>query len=124
MRAARGRRPAGALPGDGAFDAEHNRALARRRLGVRSTAFPWNRRGAGRRWPGTKYRRPMARRSRRQPRGSEHRRAYGQRWQIESGFSRAERLLGSALRAREWVDQKEEILLRVLTHNLMLLAAA
>jgi hypothetical protein len=32
--------------------------------------------------------------------------------------------LGSALRARKWVNQKKEILMRVLTHNLMLLAAA
>jgi hypothetical protein len=28
------------------------------------------------------------------------------------------------LRARKWVNQKKEILMRVLTHNLMLLAAA
>jgi hypothetical protein len=32
--------------------------------------------------------------------------------------------LGSALRARRWPNRKREILMRVLTHNLMLLAAA
>ena len=66
----------------------------------------------------------MVRRFRRKPRRSRHRRVYGQRWQIECGFSRQKRLLGSALRARKWVNQKKEIQLRVLTHNLMLLAAA
>jgi len=49
---------------------------------------------------------------------------FGQRWQVESGFSRHKRLLGSALRARTWKAQKDECLLRALTHNLMLLAAA
>ena len=123
-RAACGRCPVDTLLGDGAFDAEHNHAPARQRLGVRSTVFPLNRRNAGRKWPKTKYRRQMVRRFRRRPRGSKHRRVCGQRWQIESGFSRNKRLLGSALRARKWVNQKKEILMRVLTHNLMLLAAA
>jgi hypothetical protein len=63
----------------------------------------------------------MRRRFRRRPRGSPYRRVYGQRWQIESGWSRTKRLLGSALRARKWINQKKEILLRVLTHNIMLL---
>jgi hypothetical protein len=124
VRAACGRCPVDTLLGDGAFDAEHNHALARQRLGVRSTVFPLNRRNTGRKWPKTRYRRQMVRRFRREPRGSKHRRVYGQRWQIESGFSRQKRLLGSALRARKWVNQKKEILLRVLAHNLMLLAAA
>src|SRR5512135_386658 len=124
VRAACGRCPVDTLLGDGAFDAEHNHALARQRLGVRSTVFPLNRRNTGRKWPKTRYRRQMVRRFRRKPRRSKHRRVYGQRWQIESGFSRQKRLLGSALRARKWVNQKKEIQLRVLTHNLMLLAAA
>jgi transposase len=64
----------------------------------------------------------MVRRFRKKPRGSRSRRVYGQRWQVESGFSRAKRRLGSALRARKWTNQKKEIQLRVLTHNLMLLA--
>jgi len=48
-------------------------------------------------------------------------RVYGQRWQVESAFSRNKRLLGSALRARSWKSQQWECLLRVLTHNLMIL---
>jgi hypothetical protein len=39
-------------------------------------------------------------------------------------IERNKRLLGSALRARLWPNQQREILTRVLTHNLMLLAAA
>jgi hypothetical protein len=48
---------------------------------------------------------------------------YGQRWQVESAFSRHKRLFGSALRARTWRTQKTECALRALTHNAMLLAA-
>ena len=67
-----------------------------------------------RQWPTTFYRRQMKRRHRRT--------GYGQRWQAESAFSAQKRLLGSALRARCWLNQKAEMAVRVLTHNLMLLA--
>jgi transposase len=46
--------------------------------------------------------------------------AYGQRWQIESAFSRCKKRLGSALKARNVWAQRREIQLRVLTHNLMI----
>jgi transposase len=92
-------------------------------LGIRSTVIPLCRRNNGRKRPKTEYRRQMVKRFRKKPRGSRHKRVYGQRWQVESGFSRHKRLLGSALRARLWANQKREVLLRVLTHNLMLLAA-
>jgi transposase len=72
---------------------------------------------------GGKYRNQMVRRFRPKPDGSRHRRVYGQRWQAESAFSRHKRLLGSALRARLWDNQVGESLLRVVVHNLMLLAA-
>jgi transposase len=85
--------------------------------------FPLNRRNTGRKRPKTPYRRQMVRRFRKKPRGSRHKRVYGQRWQIESGFSRHKRRLGSALRARAWANQKKEVHLRAVTHNLMLLAA-
>ena len=48
-------------------------------------------------------------------------RVYGQRWQVESAFSRHKRRLGSALAATSWAGQKREIYTRVLTHDLMLL---
>ena len=123
VRAAHARRPLDTLLGDTAYDAEHNHTLGRNRLGIRSTVFPLNRRNGGRKWPKTRYRRQMVKRFRKKPAGSRYRRVYGQRWQAESGFSRYKRLLGSALRARIWANQKKEILLRVITHNLMLLAA-
>jgi hypothetical protein len=123
-RAAVAHGPIDTTLGDGAFDAEHNHAFAREHLGIRATVIPLNRRNSGRRWPKTRYRRQMVRRFRKKPRGSRHRRVFGQRCQIESGFSRNKRLPGSALRARLWPNQRREILMRVLTHNLMLPATA
>ena len=108
---------------DAAFDSEENHRLAREDLGVRSTVIPLNRRNRGRKQPKTRYRRQMVRRFRRKRRGSRHRRVYGQRWQVESAFSRHKRLLGSALRGRSDASRERECYLRVLTHNIMLLAA-
>ena len=99
---------------DAAFDSEENHRLAREDLGVRSTVIPLNRRNRGRKWPKTKYRRQMKRRF--------AKRKYGQRWQVESAFSRHKRLLGSALRGRSDAARERECYLRVLTHNLMILA--
>ena len=108
---------------DAAHDAEHNHRLCREDWQIRSTAIPINRRSQGRKWPKTRYRRQMVKRFRKRPRGSRHRRVYGQRWQVESAFSRHKRLLGAALRARSDAARERECFLRVLTHNLMLLAA-
>jgi len=111
------------LLADAAYDSEDNHETARF-FDIRSCVIPLNRRGAGRKWPKTRYRRQMVRRFRRKPKGSRHRRAYGQRWQAESVFSRNKRLLGAALRSRSDESRERECRLRVLTHNLMLLAAA
>jgi Transposase DDE domain len=100
---------------DKAYDAEHNHELARDQSFIRSTVIPLNRRGRGRKWPLTKYRRQMRRRF--------PRRKYGQRWQAESVFSRHKRLLDDALRSRSPDAQERECRLRVLTHNVMILAA-
>jgi len=108
---------------DAAFDSEENHRLAREDLGARATVIPLNRRNRGRKWPRTKYRRQMVKRFRRKPRGSRHKRVYGQRWQAESAFSRHKRLLGSALRGKSDASRERECYLRVLTHNVMLLAA-
>jgi hypothetical protein len=108
---------------DAAFDSEENHRYAREGLGVRSTVIPLNRRGRGRKWPRTRYRRQMVRRFRKKPKGGRHRRVYGQRWQAESAFSRHKRLLGSALRGKSDASRERECYLRVLTHDLMLLAA-
>ena len=108
---------------DAAFDSEENHRLCREELGVRSTVIPLNRRNRGRKRPKTRYRRQMVRRFRKRPRKSRYRRVYGQRWQAESAFSRHKRRLGSALRGKSEASRERECYLRVLTHNLMLLAA-
>jgi hypothetical protein len=108
---------------DAAFDAEEHHRYARKDLGVRSCVIPLNRRGQGRKWPKTKFRRQMVKRFRKKPRGSRHKRVYGQRWQAESAFSRHKRRLGSSLGGRSDASRERECHLRVLTHNLMLLAA-
>jgi hypothetical protein len=107
-----------------AFDAELNHSLACERLGIPSTVIPLNRRISGRNWPQTRYRRQMVKRLRRKPRRSRGRRVHGQRSRIESGLLRNKRVLGSALRARRWPNQKREVLIPELTRNLVLLPAA
>ena len=109
------------LLGDSGYDAEHQHAGCREKRGIRLTICALNRRGQGRKRPKTRYRAQMPRDTC-QRRGRRKGRLYGQRWQAESAFSRQKRRLGSALRARKWANQKKEILLRCLTHNLMLLA--
>ena len=98
---------------DAGYDAEHNHRLCREALDVRQTVINLNPRNTGRRWPMTPYRREMRRRF---PRA-----LYHQRWHAESAFSRHKRRLGSALTARCTASQQRELVLRVLTHNLMLL---
>jgi transposase len=102
--------------GDAGYDAEHNHRLCREELGVRQTVIRLNRRNTGRRWPKTPYRRAMRRRFERE--------LYNQRWHAESGFSQHKRRLGSALTARRDNAQGREVILRVVTHNLMILAEA
>ena len=46
---------------------------------------------------------------------------YGQRWQVETVNSMLKRLLGSALRARNYHSQCRELRLRALTLNVMIL---
>jgi hypothetical protein len=100
---------------DAGFDAEHNHVYAREQLGIRSTVINLNKRGGGRRWAKTKYRRQMYRRF---PKVK-----YRQRAQAESGISRFKRRLTSSLRGRSRRTQRIEVHLRVLTHDLLLLAA-
>jgi hypothetical protein len=107
---------------DAAFDTETHHSYARDELGIRSSVIPINPRGNSGP-PGGKYRSQMPRRFRPKPEGSRHRRVFGQRWQAESVFSRHKRRLGSALFGKSDDSRERECRLRVLTHNLMLLAA-
>ena len=101
---------------DAGYDAEHNHQLCREELGVRQSVIALNVRNTGRRWPRTPYRRDLRRHF---PRAT-----YRQRWHAESGFSRLKRRLGSALTTRSTPAHRRELVLRVLTYNLMLLRAA
>jgi hypothetical protein len=111
-QAARHLKPIDRLLADAGYDGEHNHALARERLGIRSTVIALNRRRAGRKWPHSRYRRQMKRRF--------HRRKYGQRWQCESVISRIKRRLGSSLAGRSHASRCRESLLKVITHDLMI----
>ncbi len=101
---------------DRGYDAEHNHRLCREEVGIPSTIIPINKRNSGRQWPQSKYRRQMRR--------CFFKLKYAQRWQAESVFSRHKRRRGSALTARSETTQKQEILWRILTHNLMILRHA
>jgi hypothetical protein len=115
--------PIDTLLADAGYDSESNHAICREQLGVRQTLIALNWRGS-RKWPQAKYRRQMVRRFRNKPRGSRSKRVYGQRAQAESAFSRNKRRLGASVGAAKWANQKTEILLKVLAHNLMLRVAA
>jgi transposase len=91
--------------------------LAQQTLGIRSTVIPINCRNHGRKWPKTRYRHHQMRKR-------FFKRIYRQRAHIESVISRHKRLLGATLRARTWRTQKQECLVRILTHNVMILRAA
>lgn len=99
---------------DAGYDAEHNHRLCRDELGLRQTVIALNPRNAGRRSPSGVYRCalwndfPVA--------------LYHQRWHAESAFSQHKRRFGSALTARAKTAQQQELALRVITHNLALLA--
>lgn len=101
---------------DAGYDAEHNHRLCREELGMRQAVIALNPRNAGDRLPAGPYRRAM--------RLAFPGRIYGQRWHAESAFSQHKRRLGSALTARGPGAQDRELVLRVLTHNLALLAGA
>jgi hypothetical protein len=98
---------------DAGYDAEWVHVLCRETLGIPLTAIPLNPRTCGQRGPRTRWRRRMDTAF---PRG-----LYRQRRQVESVFSRLKRRLGAALTARQANTQQHELVLRVLTHNLLLL---
>lgn len=101
---------------DSGFDSEANHRLARLDLGIRSIIPP----NAGRptdKPASTRFRRLMQQRFQRKA-DQKH---YGQRWQVETVNSMIKRNLGSALRARTARRRSMELLLRVITHNLMIL---
>jgi hypothetical protein len=101
---------------DAGYDSEPNHCIARQDMGIRSIIPP----KAGRRTekpPVDRHRRNMHHRF---ARGAD-KAMYGQRWQVETVNSMIKRNLGSALRAQTARRRSKELLLRVVTHNVMLL---
>jgi hypothetical protein len=101
---------------DAGFDSEANHRIARQDMGVRSI-IPAS---AGRpsvKPPSGRHRRNMHHRFARKA----DKTSYGQRWQAETVNSMVKRNLGSALRATTSRARSRELLLRVITHNIMIL---
>lgn len=104
---------------DCGFDSEANQQTARRGMCVRAIIPP--RAGAPTDKPPPPHQ-PLRRQMYFRLRRPRERALYRQRWQSETTNSMIKRNLGSALRARTTVHRRHELLLRVLTHNIMLLA--
>jgi hypothetical protein len=101
---------------DAGFDSESNHCIARQDMGVRSIIPPKSGRPTDKP-PVDRHRRNMHRRF---ARGAD-KAIYGQRSQAETVNSMIKRNLDSALRARTPRRRTNELLLRVVTHNVMLL---
>lgn len=100
------------IAADAGYDAEHAHAFAREELGITTIIPP----RAGRptsKLPSGKYRRRMA--------VSFDTTRYGKRWSVETVTSMLKRRLGSFLRARSYWSQMREMMLRLFTHNVMVL---
>jgi hypothetical protein len=104
---------------DAGYDSEENHRLAKRDMNVRAIIPPRSGRPTRKPPPPDQ---PLRRRMHRRFAQKRDRALYGQRWQSETVNSMIKRNLGSALRARTTVHRRHELLLRVLTHNIMLLA--
>ena len=100
------------LIGDKAYDSESNHRYLREQLRAGSV-IPARRQKEGCRTPQSRYRRQMYE--------NFPKKAYGQRWQIESVYSQFKRTLGAALSARSLERRARELMLRVLTFNIMLI---
>jgi len=100
---------------DAGYDSEKNHRIAREDMGVRSVIPPGIGRPTGK-LPSGRWRRHMAKRFARKA----DEKQYAQRSQSETVHSMVKRNQGSALRSRTPERRKQEMLLRVLTHNIML----
>jgi len=98
---------------DAGYDSEANHRHARDGRGVKSF-IPAEAGRPSPNPPAGRYRRQM-----RQRLDKDYGR-YGQRWQAETGFSMIKRRLGSALGGRTFPSQCRELMLLVVTYNLML----
>ena len=97
---------------DAGYDAEWAHELLRHDMGIRSIIPPRIGRPTARP-PTGHYRAQMRRRF--------PRKTYGQRWQVETVFSMIKRRQGECLRANTYHAQCRAIILKALTHNVMIL---
>ncbi len=100
--------------GDAGYDTESNHRFARDGCRVRSVIPPLHGRPTDKLPPGEHRRRMKKYCDSR----------YGQRWQVETLMSMIKRNLGSFVAARSDNARSKETMLKVLTHNIMLIAAA
>ncbi len=98
---------------DAGFDSEPNHRYARDERGVRSV-IPAEIGRPSTKPPSGRYRRLMKQRL------DKDYCKYGQRWQAETGFSMIKRRIGSAVSGRSYQSQCRDLMLFVLTYNLML----
>jgi hypothetical protein len=117
MLDAAGRMPLEFVLADAGFDSEDNHRLARQELSIRSL-IPATIGRQSARVPQGYYRRLMRKRFK----GGPDKDWYGQRWQAETVNSMIKRNLGSACRARTPTGRKKDMLLRAITHNVMIVA--
>lgn len=103
------------LLGDAGYDSEANHESLRDHHGIRSLIPP----KIGR--PSSKPARGRHRRLMQQLFQHPQRTRYGQRWQVETIFSMIKRNLGDAIREHTYWSQGRGMLLKVLTHNVMIL---
>jgi hypothetical protein len=99
------------LLADAGYDAETNHEFCRNELEIPSTIIPVNERNLKYSKVKGRYRSQMSRYF--------PKRKFGNRWQIESIFSRFKRKLGYALRAVTEQARETECFIKVLTYNLM-----
>jgi hypothetical protein len=119
LRQARRRAKINCAVADSGYDSEANHLLARHDIGVRSIIPAQHGR------PDKQGRPPRGRWRRRMKtmlatKRGRRRCGYTQRWQVETVNSMIKRNLGSALRARTSRRRSNELLLRALTHNIMI----
>jgi hypothetical protein len=99
------------LTGDAGYDSEGNHRICREEYGIRSLIPPTHGRPTDKPASG-RYRRLMQTRF--------DKKRYGQRWQVETVVSMMKRRLGSSLSGRTYWSRRRDLMLMVLTHNIMI----
>lgn len=107
--------PLGTLLADAGYDAEWSHEFLREHLGIRSI-IPAKIGRPTAKLPSSPWRRLMATRF--------NRKRYGQRWQVETVFSMIKRRLGEYVAARGYWRQCRALMLKAITHNILILRRA